>query len=444
MTVALSPPHERSRSTLTGLADARAHTGAQPLRPAFVALCLALATVGLETLRVAPSVTVSDAFLVLTGLLVAACRPMARLRDEPLRVAWPVVGLLLLLVVGGLLSVLGGSEAVDGSLIVARTVIAVGGLTVLTGVCCRNVGRLEVALLAFGASAAVNGIVAAGQAAGVVWIPLHGSAWGRYSGLASHVNDAATPAALALPGLVALVCLWGVRNRRGWVALNCGALALCSIALSGSISAAGAAATGCLVAVGAMRWVLKPSRVLEVLAVVALVLTAVVVLVAALGSRAAVTEAVGDISFPWERTDVVMGSGALGEGTAGSRVEGFRYVWDRVRDDPFTGSGFPAAEIAGDAPLLPHNIVLFAWLGGGVGAAIGVVGLLGVGVVVALRTVGTSRVTRAARVSAVAAGALGAAVATAVVTTAQPFLYKRYLWVPLAVAVAVRMLGRRS
>jgi O-antigen ligase len=118
--------------------------------------------------------------------------------------------------------------------------------------------------------------------------------------------------------------------------------------------------------------------------------------------------------------------------TAAYRLDVARLAFDEIAKQPIWGtgldhdSGMLTSEIAGS--LQVHNILLLAWLQGGLVFLVGILGILALATKAAW-----SRSLVAPRLHVAMAGAAVSAIAFAMTS---PILFQRYLWLPVDLVLA--------
>ncbi len=372
-----------------------------------VALLLAgIATAALNNVRLAPSVTLSDALLVVATclLLVSGPRPGTSLESaRPLLLA---VGLVVL---GGLLASLASSDPAASALNVARLAVAAGGVVLAPMLWSPE--RREVHLLAWAwiASASVS----------VTWgLLISDDAGGRVSGLATHSNHLALAATMALgPAL-------GLAAGRSHAGVRALAFAVALLLVTGVVSSGSRAGFIGTVAVLGTFAVAYPRVLIPALGVA----VAVAVLEATTGLGFGTSNAASRLV------------GVDGLGSAASDAERWLLLnatLDSLDVSPLLGAGFESA-------LEAHNVYLQVWAGAGV---IGLAGVLLLGWTAVRRYLDARALARrhADPFLALAVGLACGWLGYFVVALLQNPLWDRYVWVPAAlVMVAWRHLPRRA
>lgn len=358
---------------------------------------------------------------VLLGLGAAALGRFASYRAMP--------GLLasgLLMVAGGLVS--GFSTSVTASTAVA---VWLAILVVLIPGCVvfqirRDQRFLPVVVKGFLGVQLASSLVALFQGVGVTVLGF-AARGGRSNGLAYHPNILGLAAVAAV--LLCLDQLLRGVGRRGILAMmlvvNVGALVL-----SGSLSAMMSLAVGLLCFGALVRpWVLVAAggALLGIGAVIG----------AAGGMGGAIVAPVAD------RTEEVVG--ASGEGVASLlvRLDTYQFAIDRIESGPIVGTGMdPAGQATVSSELVVHNMVLRAWMQGGIFFGTAVVGLIVALTILAVRGIRSAHGER--RMSVAPSAIIVAYLAFGMTST---FYNQPHYWLPVLVASAVlweRKLGSRA
>jgi len=379
-------------AALAGAAIA-VHVG---LRGASIALLSAgVATSALNDVRVATSVTASDALLVLAIAALVASGPRL---GGTFAYGRPVVLAVGLIALGGLAASLASADPVASALNVARLVLAAGG--VLLALLLWSPGRRGVFAMAW--------LWIASAASTSLWgLLVHQDVAGRAIGLSTHSNHLALAATMALGPALGLTT-----GLRGWCRLL--ALALVAVLAAGILSSGsrasllGAGLVTVAFAVGRPRALLPMATAFG-----AVVLLALAGIVELSGSNA-----------------VARLLGLDGLGAAASDAERWLLIetaLDRLEISPLIGSGFESA-------LEAHNVYLQVWTGAGLLGFAGVALLVGTALHRYREARGIARNDRDAMVTlalGLACGWLG----YLVVALFQNPLWDRYVWMPVALIV---------
>lgn len=423
----------RSSAAPAGAAvPAEALASAEGLRWSRRFFYIGMLTVTQTTWRPVLGITVSQFFFLaaFAGALFATMRGR--------RVAAVPAGLVAgagIFAFGGAISSLGAESPVASG---AETLQAVYVmlLWVWTGaMILRTREQLMMALGFWAGSAAINGLFAVTQTAGITLFTGSLTA-GRASGLTLHPNDIGAALSGALVPALLLATRWSVGEPTLIRILRWSMVALIAagLALSGSLAGALAALVALVV------WLSSPAvrTPLRVGLVSGLALFLISVLVFA-GDR---------VVSPTERLEQVVGS-ETSEGTSGVRVQVAETAWPRIVDNPLVGTGLDPAgsvvEVATnrrDDLLQPHGIFLAAWYGAGLFGLLGILAVLGSHLGFAWRAMRSAR----DRLDLVVGWALlGGFAAFLVHAMTAPLFFHQFGWLPgvLLVAWGVQTVAER-
>ena len=386
------------------------------------------ATIGFLTVRPAAGLTLSDWFFFLALGLAGLMVLLDRLRSDYYVPRAITIGVGIF-AVGGLVSSFG---ALDGSSSVA-IVIRLLYLTLVwfwLGTMVLETRRhVENAVLLWAASAALSSGGAVIQYFQGDVIPGGDVAWGRMTGFTPHTNNLAGLAATAfVPAL--MVAVDSRSEVRKYIGVASVALIGAGILLSGSVGGFLTAAVSTVVWL-ALRGV-SQRLVISFGAVVG----AVFVLMSVSGSTLG--------PAPIERFQRVTSQERAPSGDEGSlftRVDGYRDAWARIREDPLIGVGLD--EESNTQVLeghLVHNIIVNPWFSAGLAGVIGIVTIIFAGFAIA-RSVLRNAAFEDMRL---ASAMLASYVAFVVFAMAEPILFVRYGWFPVAMLIAMRAQGLRA
>lgn len=354
-------------------------------RTAELLVLLAAVTASMVDVRVTSWLQVADVALLAAFVLLV-------LSGAPVRLAGygvPVLALALI-AAGGL----AGSVDQDNESLVNLGKFMLAAGTPLVVLATLRPGPLTIRRLTFGY---VFGVLVSG----VVGVVFGESLGGRLEGLSGHPNHLGLAAAIALPMSIALaINVPSGAARVGRIAMAGGVGLI--IVLAGSRAAGLAAVTG-VVAVVVKMGSVRAARLVIGAAVIGTVLT-----------WSGVVD-IGDQSLIARVTN-----GELTAESNASRAVRVEDAWERIDAAPILGSGFADARVAHSAPLQ-------LWQGAGL------LGLVSFAMLAAMAAVRWRRTPRAAILGVgMWAGYLGYVVSTPVGNQ----LWDRYIWIPLAIALA--------
>lgn len=347
----------------------------------------------MNSLRVGPFMGLSDTLLLVAVPVVAARQLLHPSATYTARFR-PMLGALGLVAFGGLVASCLASDPLSGIPDLIRFSLSTIGLLVLMATWSPTADQVRILIWALGAGAGVSVIV--GFVSGFSFV-------GRAVGLTSHPNHLGMASMLAMGGAFGLAMTAKPSQRKVAGALSL--LLLLGVLVSGSR----AALLGVIVFVLVFLLAMRTGRTLRWYGAVCVPLVCAVLLgIVQLPSANAFTRLIGNdpgtAASDFEREEI--------------RIETF----DRIRERPFTGSGFSFSRTA-------HALYLQLW------ASAGVLGLLGLTAIIVL-TIGilvAGARARDALLVAMAASFLGYLAAG----FASNILWDRYVWLHLALALAL-------
>jgi hypothetical protein len=307
----------------------------------------------------------------------------------------------------------------------------------------RDEARLVQAAAALSIAGAVQGAAALLQLAGVDSALFGTDQFGRYTGFAGHPNDLGATLAITLP--ISFVCLYVFRRRRllfvifvSGFFMNAG-----GILLSGSLSALAGGVLGLAASLAILGSGDRRSKRWTWLAVAgvgagALILAFLDLRASPFGAGAGL----GGVKDPRTRLSEVLG----GSGTLASRLETIDAALEDIADNPVVGLGFDHGSTDVFEGGQVHSMPILAWQGGGLPVLLGLCGI----VWLSWRVAWPGRTPMSSTLRAIRSGAVGAIAAMVINGLAQPFLYKRFGWIPVALVFsppilsAVEAASRRS
>lgn len=403
----------------TALADGAA-TRDTPLRVASrTAYVIGLALMGVQLVRPALGLTLSDAFFLLATLGAAILVVRERTVLSTIYPPLLLVGAVLF-ATGTAISTIGVASPGDSLVQLVKFLFIIIGWFGAGVILLDAPRHVVLAVVAWVATVAANGVAALIQLGFGDVIPGATAAWGRMAGLTDHFNDLGGSAGIAVPAAIMLaVSASGWRSAAAWVA--CGLVGI-GLFLSGSVGGVVAAVLGSLALLATGRVPIGRKT---------LVVGTAGLFVALVG--AAVLSTIG-VQTPLARIDVAAGAG----GTFASRVQTYEQALWSIGLDPIVGQGLAQGPTRTGYEV--HSLLLGAWY------QTGIVGMLGIFLIV---VGGVATAIVAARrhseppFSLVVAGLVGSYAGFLVLGLAQPILYQRYAWVPLALLLALAARPRR-
>jgi O-antigen ligase len=127
-----------------------------------------------------------------------------------------------------------------------------------------------------------------------------------------------------------------------------------------------------------------------------------------------------------------------GRGTLATRLETVNAALAQIAENPIVGSGFDRESTDVFAGRQVHSMPILAWQGGGLLVLVGLFGVIWL----SLRVVRPGKRPFSRRIRAIRAALLGATCAMVINGLAQPFLYKRFGWIPVALIFSRPILAR--
>jgi hypothetical protein len=397
-------------------------TGPRIVESLFIA---AIATSSLVSVRLATVVTVTDGLLLACGVL-AALRLLATgtldlsARRIPMPVAWVAcVGLVTL---GGLLSSIRAVDPPASISITLRLLVVTGLLPLLAWLLMRREGDLVKAAAALAMAGAFQGLAAMLQLTGLESTLFGSPQFGRYTGFAGHPNDLGAALAITLP--MSLVSLFLFAKRRfTFVLLGLGfILTIVGLRLSGSLSAIAGAVAGVVVTLLVLRKGGRASKrwIWYGVGIAALIL----ILLVRYGASLEAGGRFAEVKDPRTRLSEVVG----GRGTLSTRFRTIRSAIEDIAENPLVGRGFDRESTGVFHGHQVHSMPILAWHAGGLLVLTGLFGLI----FLSLRIARPGRSATSWKLRVIRAGLLGSTCAMIVNGLAQPFLYKRFGWIPVA------------
>lgn len=381
---------------------------------------LGLLFLGQLVLRPLFSTTLSDWFFVISLMLALMAA------KDRLSVSVGVVGLVMigtaLFLIGASIATLSSSDPVASLVVTAKF----GYLTVvwfwLGSQLLRTRAHVHRAVMFWVASVAIAGTAAIAQYFLGDVIPGTSPEWGRMPGTGDHVNDLGAMAAIALvPAFVV-----GGRLLPGPLRIVPPLLIFVGLLLSGAVAGMIAAAGALLVWFGLGH---LPTRALVLVAVL---VTASVVIVQSGGSELPVT--------PLQRIERVTSSSDDPGATLWTRLETYRASLKRISENPIVGTGLASSDGLTTSGFVVHNVLLGpsdrAGLLGGLGMLLILFSVARIGRTIFIEASTEDRPLCAALFSAFVAFLLFGMTA--------PILFQRYGWVAAALILAYYWQSRRD
>jgi hypothetical protein len=275
--------------------------------------------------------------------------------------------------------------------------------------------QLLTALGLWACSAAIDGIGALAQVAGIHLPGTSASEQGRYEAFTVHPNDLGGAAGLALvPALVFATCATRARSRvwLRWLPLP---LIAAALVLSGSISGMAAAVLGLLV------WLSSPAIRSS---------SRVAVVIAALCAVGALSVAGARVTSPAQRLAQITSPGV---GSAQDRISDAEAAWQRIKKDPIVGTGLDAPDTG--VAIISHGVTtayqvhglpIAAWYEAGIFGLAGLLSVIGCFAVIGWRVVPRSR---SSDDQLIAWGLLGVFAGFLVEVMTQPMVLQGYDWI---------------
>lgn len=389
---------------------------------------------GFRNFSLAPSLRISDvAFAACTALLILTA-PGEAASGAP-RWSMALICAAAIYALGGFLTIAAVSRSA-GSLVV---VVHFAYLTIIwfsLGIwVLRSLTDLLTTVAIWVCSAGLSGIAAIFQLFALkqgVLLPGTPDVQfvGRMTGFTEHPNALGSLCAVALAPALMLVTLRtaGLTQRVIlWIAVG-GILA--GLGLSGSVSGFAAAIAG------SIAWATLTRPNWRTPAAGGLVVVAVLAVIYSQQSAAVVS--------PLDRIQTVIGAvnSDPSAATGLSRVDLIREAWDVVSNSPLIGVGLDQESVGGAfrGGIGVHNILLFAWVGGGIFAFAGMLMTLGI---VARSSYHTVVPRHGGLAFQLGCGLAGAYVAFIVYTMSAPVITDGYLWIPVPLILALSAIGHR-
>jgi O-antigen ligase len=382
------------------------------LRAAWPLILFGALTTPMLVFRIAGT-TVSDlAFGLGTALvLLSGARP--RLRPQPL-----VILASVLAVIGAPLASLSAVSFSDSLLVGVRLIYVWTIWQYSIRVSADVPERASQLSLFYTIGAALSGFAAIAQTALHVTIPNSQIAFGRYSGLATHVNGQG--GALAAGAAIAFALfVMGYRRLLTMVSLI---LCVVGLVIAGSVTGMIGAAAGILVTLLIRR--------VRVKIFIWLAIASAVIYFAA----ANVQKFIPGVASPLDRLKQTTGTtGEYGNvGTLALRILTDKFAWSKIKESPFFGVGLdiPSGGTF-DGVTQTHNMLLLAWYQGGA--------LMLIAIVLVLVEAGRRAVLRENRTTISGVVAIASVVAVFTCAMTGPLLFDRFFWLPVALALALPM-----
>ena len=289
----------------------------------------------------------------------------------------------------------------------------------------RTISQLSLAIRFWTISAAVAGGGAIIQLIfGDVIAGTH-SSFGRMTGLTQHVNDLGGLTAIALVPSLMFATLPGASRRARLFGIVVTVLVVAGLILSGSVTGFVSAAIAICIWFITTR---HDRRSLLIFGILAVAIVGVLVL-----------QALHNGVSPEARlVEVLTGPGD--QSTGRTRLQVDVTALQAIQHHPFVGVGLDSASYINAVGDLVHNILIEAWLGSGLA------GLLGLAlIVVAVARAAIDAVRRCNEdLKPVANALLASFFASFAFSMAAPVLLSRYAWLPAAMLVILRQLGRAA
>jgi hypothetical protein len=316
--------------------------------------------------------------------------------------------------------------------ITLRLLVVTGLLPLLAWLLLHHEDDLVRAAAAVAIAGAAQGLAATIQLLGFdsTWFGLQ--QYGRYTGFAGHPNDLGAALAVTLPMSLASLFLFA-KQRLALVALGLGfLLTIFGLRLSGSLSAVGGAVSGSIATLMVLLGGKRVRRKWPWYGTLILTFAGLIFVLARCGTS--LDAGLAAIKDPRIRLSEVVG----GEGTLSTRLWTINSAIDDIAESPLIGKGFDHESTDVFEGGQVHSMPILAWQGGGLLVLLGLAGMiwLSFGIV----RPGRSKTTF--RLRAIRAGLLGSTCAMVVNGLAQPFLYKRFGWIPVALIFSRPILHR--
>lgn len=399
---------------------------------------LAAATSSLVTVRLAVAVTVTDA-LLLTCAVFTALRLLASgtlppsARSSPMPASWSIF--VFLIASGGFLS---SARAVDPTAslgITLRLLVVTAVLPLLAWLLMRHEIDLVRAGAALAIAGALQGAAAILQVMGFESSLFGNPQYGRYTGFAGHPNDLGAALAITLP--VSLISIFILSKRRLVLALLVLAFlaTVAGLLLSGSLSAIAGGIAGVITALFVLRGGNRSSKRWAMYGVTSLTVALLLLfLLIFYGPTVGSSERIAVVKDPKTRLAEVVGS----QGTLETRLRTVESAVEDIAQNPLIGTGFDheSSDVFEGGQV--HSMLILAWHAGGLLVFAGLFSLL----CLSCRIAWPGKASMSRRLRAIRAGLLGATCAMIVNGIPQPFLYKRFGWIPVALIFSQPILAR--
>jgi O-antigen ligase len=355
-------------------------------------------------------VTISDALFLVALVLVIVEQTTGHYKSKSILTSWIWIGIGLFVAGGALSTIVNSQDMLSSFGIVARVFYLIAAWLWTGGMVLRNRTQLWKALGYWVISAAVCGVWAVGQKFG--HLP-GGINAGRLAGLTEQVNDLGALTACAIVPALALAY-----KRRIWIFAVGGITA--GLVLSGSIGA-GLAALAALAFGLAARELARPTMVALGVGAVILILASPLI-----GSSAIARFSTSTNSNAKDNQD-----------TFTSRVRTYELAWQRIRTEPFLGTGLdiPSSRVYDEknqAYYQVHNLFLGLWYESGLLGIAGILILVGT-----LWKLGWHEVKMSSD-RYLALALFAGFIAYIGAEMSEPSLYKRYSLVPAMLILALR------
>jgi O-antigen/teichoic acid export membrane protein len=391
---------------------------------------------GLITVRAAGQVTLSDLFFLASFLL--ACAEFVVLRRRvPVKLPFLLLIGVALFSLGGFLSSFESYQPLKSSAVIARLVFLTVFWFWLGTVVLRRQEHMSSAISCWVVSAAICGAGAIVQLLVGDVIPNGSIDGGRATGFTSHPNDLG-----ALTGIAFVPALMLASRPRIAPATRAWFYVLLLLVAAGLILSV---SVGALIAAGAATvvWLAFQRMSVHTLLAIAVLATCVVALLT--------LQSIRDAPDPLERlksstTSSSVAGGGTQLGSVDQRIETYRAVVPRIKEDPFVGVGLDLFSVTRPFGIESyeydvHNLVIGLWY------KTGLVGLAGM--LIALLTILRAAWTAISRSTSnsewtVAVTLASSVVAFVIFAMTAPILFTRYGWISAALVLALRGIQQES
>ena len=401
---------------------------------------LGMGFVAAGALRPIGGLVVSDWFFFASFAIAAGTVVLRRTRIDPSFSGIFVFGFAVFSV-GALFSLPVALHPLDSMAYFARFTYTVLVWFALGAVVLRNRRQLVIAIAAWILSVAISGLAAIAQ---VTWGPLVFASFtsiplgevaagfaGRRVGLSLHPNDLGATSAIALAPAILFAASGTSTATRRYASIGLLGLVMAGVALSGSVTAFGAALASVAI------WLVSGRATAKRLFAVAGTLTVASIALVLINQRG-----VSSVLSPIDRLSLTLGLTTTPEATGLARLNLDSLAWNEIARNPLYGVGLDTNSIATAlGGISVHNMFLLVWVGAG---AFGALGLL----IMVIWLIGTYLI-EYQRSPLPMERALVLALGTSfvsflIVTLAQPILFVRYGWVPAALLFPVRAIRLRA